>query len=148
MTYSKLISLVSKPGKIPLVSVDGLLSKRPSDSELKKLIPDEVQRNIYIKVFDNLVARNLNFTDTVDLVLAYSYELSQYFILTKEAGDEVVSERRDDNVINPKLVQANRCLRNSLDLSKMLGIDPKSRQSIAQGAIPVDSSKKKSKFDI
>ena len=93
---------------------------------------------------------NLNFTSVAYQLLAYSQELAGYFILTDKAGEDYTDKRKEgakyDNRINPMLVLADRKLKNAQTWSKLLGIDPYSRQRMVRGPEP-EKEKEPGEFD-
>lgn len=142
----KKISVI-KHCKNPAFSAIGFFVKEPTATQLKKDIPNEIQRNIWLSVFKDLQLRNLHLISAMPMVLAYSKEMATYFILTEAAGDQIMTIRRGDDVLNPLLVQANRCLNNAANIFKLLGLDPLTRGRIADGPPPQDKNKKKGDFD-
>lgn len=133
----------------PANSTLGYFLVKPTDSQLKTAIPNELQRNIYKSAFMDLELMNLNFTSVAFQLLAYSKELAGYFILTEQAGEESTTEAKEGSAygdrINPALVLADRKLKNAMALSKALGIDPYSRQRMISGPEPIKAEKSKKK---
>lgn len=142
---SKAIEII-KNTKAPPVSVEGRFMKFPPTADLRRNIPNETQRKIFVSAFKDLELLNRNFISYMPLLLAYSQEMAQYHILKEKAGDEITNEYRGDERLNPMLVQANRCLDNALKVFKHLGLDAITRHRIGKG--PGAIEKNKSEFEI
>ena len=143
---SRAIAII-KDSRSPKMSIEGIFLKCPTTAELKKNIPNETQRKIWLTAFKDLEILNRNFSSYMPLLLAYSKEMAQYHILNEAAGEEITNDYRGDERLNPLLVQANRSLKNAMDAFKLLGLDPITRHRIGKGPAPVDKSKK-SEFEI
>jgi len=149
---SKALQIIEH-SKNPAKSTLGHFLERPTDKKLRDCIKNEIQRNIYISAFIDLELMNLNFVSVSYQILAYSMELAGYFILTESAGDQYTDLRKEgvskvkDERINPKLVLADRKLRNAQTWSKLLGLDPMSRQRMRMGPEAEKPIKKKGKYN-
>lgn len=133
------MSQIIKSSRNPSFSIEGVFAKRPSAASLKKCIKDETQRIIWINAFDDLELMNRHFVTMMPLLIAYSRELAMYQLLTESAGDKIIDNYRGDDRINPELVQANRCLKNAMDLFKLLGLDPVTKNRLGRGPEKIEA---------
>ena len=110
-------------------------------------VPEELQamvnrmpadeQEVFVPAYLSLELINHNNVFVLPLLKAYSHEFARYIALTAQAGENTTVEKENgDDVINPLLIQANRHLVKVIDISKMLGLDIKSRSQIMPGPAP------------
>lgn len=87
---------------------------------------------IYGRITQDRFQAGLLFAADIDLYSAYANEASNYNRLAQEiaAEGDIITDKNGDPRRNPKVLEKNKALENSLKLAKQLGIGVYSRDKI------------------
>ena len=112
----------------------------PTEKQLQEMILElpQDEQEIFIPAYKSMQLMNNNHMANMEFLKAYCHEFARYWVLTREGQSETTTDINagQTTIINPCLKLAHDHLTKAVVISKMLGLDVKSRGQIQQGPPP------------